>query len=45
MIRLWMTWVSINSPHGQIKIIGIAVNADENIRTAVSTKHTFMVIR
>ncbi len=31
MVRLWKTWVSINSPHRQIKKIGIALDTDENV--------------
>jgi hypothetical protein len=31
MVRLRKAWVSINSPHGQIKKVGIALDTDEDV--------------
>jgi hypothetical protein len=31
MVRLWKTWVSIDSTHGQIEDVGIALESDENV--------------
>jgi hypothetical protein len=45
MVRLWKTWVSVNAPHTQIEKIGIALDTDENVRTAVATKYAIMVMR
>jgi hypothetical protein len=45
MVRLWKTWISVNPPQTQIKKIGISLDTDENIRTAVSTKYAIMVMR
>jgi hypothetical protein len=45
MVRLWKTWISVNAPQAQIEKIGKALDTDENVRAAVATKYTFMVMR
>jgi hypothetical protein len=45
MIRLWKIWVAVDTPETQIKKIGITIDADENVRTAVATKYAVMVVR